>query len=363
MKTFRGAFAALGTTLVMGMTAAVTPASAQYFEGKTIKVVVGFATGGTDTAARIIARRLGDYTPGNPTIIVKNMPGAGNLLAQNFVFERADPDGLTIGFNPFQVMTQVTGQEGVRFSYPEFTYIAGVKGPGFATVARANIVEGGFDAPADIAKIDKPLLYTGRNALHSIDVLSTISLDVLGLEYTYVPGFSGSPDLTTSMEQDETNITGAGSVHYVAHIVPPLMDKGIAVPLYQFGLIQEDGSIAPDDTYPDVPLFRDFYADALGGEPSGEVYEAFVFAEQTHGLANWLLVGPPGIDPEIADILREAARQAMADPETIAETLKIESKPFEFISFARASGPLDAIKNLDPAMEAFWKERVTRMLQ
>ena len=118
-------------------------AQAQYYEGKTIEIIVGFASGGTDTTARIVARRLSDYIDGNPTVVVKNMPGSASLKAQNFVFEQAKPDGTTFSFNPFQVMAQLTGREGVRFSYPEFTFIAGVKAPSFVAVARSDLAEGG----------------------------------------------------------------------------------------------------------------------------------------------------------------------------------------------------------------------------
>ena len=89
------------TAAMLTASAISTTASAQYYKGKTIEIIVGFSAGGTDTAARIIARRLPKYIPGNPSIVVKNMPGAGSLKAQNFIYERAKPNGMTIGFNPF----------------------------------------------------------------------------------------------------------------------------------------------------------------------------------------------------------------------------------------------------------------------
>src|SRR5262245_10685139 len=68
------------------------------FDGKTVRIVVGFsAGGGFDAYARAIARHLGKHVPGMPTVIVENMPGAGSLIAANYTYNQAKPDGLTIG--------------------------------------------------------------------------------------------------------------------------------------------------------------------------------------------------------------------------------------------------------------------------
>ncbi len=334
-----------------------TTAKAQFYKGKTIEIIVGFSAGGTDTAARIIARRLSKYIPGNPSVIIKNMPGAGSLKAQNFIYERAKPNGLTIGFNPFQVLAQITGRKGVRFSYPKFTFIAGVKGPSFIVVARKDLAPGGLNSPADIKKINKRMSYTGRNPLHAIDVVSTAAFDMLGMKHTYVPGFRGSASITTSLAQSETNITGAGSVHWLKHLTPRLVDKGQLVSLFQFGAVQNDGSLTRDPAYPTVPLFEEFYAKAIGGKPSGPLYKAYQFAEQMQGTANFLVTGPPKMNAEAAKILRVAYKKAMEDPQTIAEAKKAVLNPYLHIGFKRASKVMSDLANADPAIVKFWKER------
>ncbi len=342
---------------MLATTSLSSTASAQYYKGKTIEVIVGFSAGGTDMAARIIARRLSKYIPGNPSIVVKNMPGAGSLKAQNFIFERAKPNGLTIGFNPFQVLAQITGRKGVRFSYPKFTFIAGVKGPAFIVVARKDIAPGGLNQPSDIKKINKKMSYTGRNPLHAIDVVSTAAFDMLGMKHTYVPGFRGSASITTSLAQSETNITGAGSVHWLKHLTPRLVQKGQLVSLFQFGALQPDGSLKRDPAYPSVPLFEEFYAKAIGGKPSGELYKAYQFAEKMQGTANFLVTGPPNMNPEAAKILRTAYEKAMHDPATIAEAKKAVLNPYLHIGFDRASKVMKDLANADPKIVSYWKAR------
>src|SRR3989442_8686671 len=82
---------------------------ADFYSGKTISIIVGYAPGGGfDTTARLASKYLGKHIPGNPTVIVENMPGAGSLTAANHIYNVAKPDGLTIGvFNETQVLNQV----------------------------------------------------------------------------------------------------------------------------------------------------------------------------------------------------------------------------------------------------------------
>ena len=348
----------LAAVAILATTTFTAPSEAQYYKGKTIEVIVGFSAGGTDSAARIIASRLSKYIPGNPSVVVKNMPGGGSLKAQNFLFERAKPNGQTIGFNPFQILAQVTGRKGVRFSYPDFTFIAGVKGPASIVVIRNDIVAGGYKKPSDIKNINKKLSYTGRNPLHSIDMVSTAAFDLLGMKHTYVPGFRGSASITTSLAQNETNITGAGSVHWLKHLIPRLVDKGQLSSLFQFGAFQPDGTIKRDPAYPGMPFFEEFYAKALGGKPSGELYRAYKFAEKMRGTANWLVLGPPKMNQEAAKILRVAYGKAMRDPATIAAAKKAVLNPYLNVGFERASKVMDDLRNADPKIVKFWKARV-----
>src|SRR4030095_562474 len=86
--------------VIMGVLLAYGQAAAQesFFKGKTVRIVVGFAAGGGfDTYSRAMARYWGRHIPGNPSIMVENMAGAGSLIAANHVYNAARPDGLTIG--------------------------------------------------------------------------------------------------------------------------------------------------------------------------------------------------------------------------------------------------------------------------
>jgi tripartite-type tricarboxylate transporter receptor subunit TctC len=113
-------------TLAWNLAVVGVARSAQsFYEGKSIKLIVGFsAGGGFDTYSRLIARHLGKHIPGNPSIVVENMTGAASLVAANHVYNVAKPDGLTIlNFHGNQVVNQVIGKPGIEFDARKFEYI------------------------------------------------------------------------------------------------------------------------------------------------------------------------------------------------------------------------------------------------
>ena len=121
-KNFMSFCASIALSLAL-----VLPAhgAAPYYEGKSIRVVVGFsAGGGFDTYSRLIGRHLGRHIPGNPAIVVENMPGAASLVAANHVYNVAKADGLTIlNFHGNQVINQLIGKPGIEFDARKFEYI------------------------------------------------------------------------------------------------------------------------------------------------------------------------------------------------------------------------------------------------
>src|SRR3989441_7829170 len=111
-----GRLLALLTSLVVLSCAGSGPVQAQsFYEGKTLRIIVGLAAGGGfDAYARVIARHMGKHIPGSPTIIVENMTGAGSLISANHLYRVAKPDGLTVAhFLGSLIFGQVLGQPGI----------------------------------------------------------------------------------------------------------------------------------------------------------------------------------------------------------------------------------------------------------
>src|ERR1044071_4694381 len=112
-------------TLLLLAFGAAAHAAAPYYEGKPVRLLVAFAPGGGfDTYSRALGRHLGRHIPGNPTIVVDNMTGAGGIVHANYMFRQAEPDGLTIGNNIGGLfLQQLMGAKGIEFDGRKFEYI------------------------------------------------------------------------------------------------------------------------------------------------------------------------------------------------------------------------------------------------
>src|SRR4026208_236053 len=121
----RKSVASLTLLFTLLSAASSSAAESNYFAGKTIRVVVGSsAGGGYDLWARLMAQHIGKHIPGNPTVVVQNMPGAGGAVAANYIYSVAKPDGLTLAsFNPALYFDQLVQRPEVKFDWAKFTWI------------------------------------------------------------------------------------------------------------------------------------------------------------------------------------------------------------------------------------------------
>ena len=125
MVTVVAILVALLLVSIPGRGSGAASADQDFYRGKTIRIIVGFsAGGGFDQYSRIIARHMPRHIPGNPTMIVDNMGGAGSRLAANFLFKAAAPDGLTIGnFIGSLLLQQILGDQGIEFDGRRFEWL------------------------------------------------------------------------------------------------------------------------------------------------------------------------------------------------------------------------------------------------
>src|SRR5439155_23812354 len=125
MRMRRGLIAPVVAVAVLA-SAGVDFARAQsFYEGKTVRIIVGLAAGGGfDTYARVLSRHWGKHIAGNPTIIVENMVGAGSLISANHIYRVAKPDGLIVGnFDGSLILSQVLGQPGIELDARKVQFI------------------------------------------------------------------------------------------------------------------------------------------------------------------------------------------------------------------------------------------------
>jgi tripartite-type tricarboxylate transporter receptor subunit TctC len=197
-----------GVTVVAGFTVAfdssVLAASDEFYKGKVIRIVVGFsAGGGFDTYARSVARHMGKYIPGNPTIVVENMTGAGSLIAANHVYKVAKPDGLTLGaFNGNQILGQLVGAQGVNFDARKMEWVGA---PGYNHDLCVVNRQSGVSSAEQWLSSQTPLKLGGSAPGAPTDDGPKILKEAVGLPIRLVSGYKGTADIRVAVESGEVD--------------------------------------------------------------------------------------------------------------------------------------------------------------
>lgn len=353
---------AIATSMfAIGLTGTVASAQDAYYAGKTITILVGYDSGQTDLTARTFARHLEKAVPGNPNVIVKNMAGGGTMKAQNYLSEIADPDGLTIGFNPFLVIAQLTEAPGLRFKYQDATFVAGILTAPFMSVARTDVASGGLKAPADMAKAGG-LKYTGRHPANIIDITATTAFDVLGVKYIYVSGHRGDSAIAKSLEQGETNVTGS-TLSAWKNFQQRMVDNGVLSKLYYHRRKGPDGNYVDDPNYAGWQNFQDVYREVHGKAPSGQLWEAYDFATEMLSTATWIVAGPPNMNERAANALRKGFAKVTQSAEFQADAVKVVGNELSYVGNDQASKALARLRTVDPKMVKFWKDRAANLVK
>jgi tripartite-type tricarboxylate transporter receptor subunit TctC len=298
---------ALSTTFIVLASLGGQPAEAQsFFEGKTVRVIVGLAPGGGfDTYARVIARHMGKHVPGNPTFIVENMAGAGSLIAANHVYKVTKPDGLTIGkFNGSLMLGQVLGQPGVEFDARKFEFIgAAVKEDVVCSLAKASGITSGEKWMAAKAPVKLGGVAPGASPDNSARVLKA----VLGLPIQLVSGYKGTAEIRLAVDSGE--LAGAcWSWESMRATWRGALEAGDVIPVMQL-------TGKPFADLPNVPL-------AINLAKSEEARRLIQVGLQNTGAFARPFVLPPGTPKERVQALRRAFQESLKDPAFLAEAEK-----------------------------------------
>ncbi len=281
------------------MLTAAIPAAAQepYFKGKTIRIVVGFsAGGGYDVYARAIARHMGKYIPGNPSIMVENMAGAASLISANYVYKAAKPDGLTIGhFIGGLFLQQVLGRQGVEFDARKFEHLGvPVKDTYSIGLTKASGVSS-FD---QWLAVKTPLKIGGTAPGSSTDDVPNVLHAALGLPLQVVSGYKGTADIRIAAESGEVAGFCTGWESFKSTWRKSL-DSGDA-----FIAIQAVPKPHPD--LPKVPL-------AINYAKTEEAKKLIQIGAHDPGTLARPFVLPPGTPKDRVQLLRKAFTDTMSD--------------------------------------------------
>jgi tripartite-type tricarboxylate transporter receptor subunit TctC len=335
MKKLLGLLAAATVLLLVGG----NPRSAiaeDFYNGKTIRVSVGFAAGGGyDTYARAIARHIGKHIPGNPSFVVDNMDGAGSLIAANYTYNKADRDGTFIGvWNSAYILYQALGDRAVRLDGKKLNWIgAPVKGSPSCSIMGFT----GLKTMDEVVKSGRALKMGSTRAGSTYNDLPLILNQTVGTKFNVINGYKGTSTITVAMRSKEIDggCWGWESERVTARAMLDATGDQKLIPI----LVHSKWE---DKELKGVPLTRD-YIKSKAGEAGVRLYNAWI--NQYEFQRPWVM--PPGVPKDRVETLRKAFKATFEDPEFLAEAKKTKLE-LVYVGSDEINGLVKEILDISP---------------
>jgi tripartite-type tricarboxylate transporter receptor subunit TctC len=282
-----------------------------FYQKKTIQVLIGSAPGGLyDRWGRLFAQHMGKYIPGNPNLVAQNMPGGGSMVATNYLYGLAKPDGLTVGmFQTHMYLQQLVGIPEVKYDVRKFNWLGSQEKGQMMLYIRADSPYKSMD---DILKAKEPPKCGGSGASDQTALLTRLLEETIGAKFNRVLGYPGGSDVDLAMERGEvvcraTRIT----VHFSREPFLTWDKKGFDRHLLQ-------ASKKRDPRLGDVPTIYELMDKYKTPEVGRRLAQVILSGDEL----GRPMIAPPGVPADRVKILREAYNKALADPELIAEVTK-----------------------------------------
>ena len=311
----------LTAALLFSLSGVRADSVADFYKGKSIQFVVGYGPGGGyDVYARLLARYLGKYVPGAPTVVVVNMPGAGSLRATNFLYTTAPKDGLTIGAfaRDMPLMGVLGGNPNVQFDPRKFTWL------GSASSSANDVYLMFVRKDAQVKSIAEALtpggpavVLAGTAEGASGNDVAVLLRDTIGLNVKIIAGYPDSGAIFLAVDRKEVDGRLVG-LSAVSSAKPDwLKPDGQVNVLLQFGRSERNSR------FPEAPTARELAKDDRALALIG-------LAELPYQLSR-PVAAPPGVPPERARALQEAFMAMQSDPDYLkeAERLGLDVSPVD----------------------------------
>jgi tripartite-type tricarboxylate transporter receptor subunit TctC len=314
------------------------------FKGKTVTVLVGSEPGGgTDASGRLFAPFLSKYLPGQPNVIVQNMPGASGVTALNHFVVRTQPDGLTVIQGSISMIDPITYRRAnAQYDPKTLPMIAGIGRGGTAIFMNKDGEKRLYD------KSQKPVVIGSALAIPRQAMQPALwGIEYLGWNAMWVVGYPGTNEVMLALDRGEIDMTSTGNIFQIKD----RLDNGKLVLVNQTGSF-EDGKIVPRAEFGNTPLFTE----QMKGKITDPIAQkAFDYWVSLNSVDKWLALAP-GTPDNVVAVYRETLRKMLDDKEFMERGMKISdgfepvsAKDVEFIAKTLAETPPEAIdftKNL-----------------
>ncbi|WGY01676.1 hypothetical protein QI633_24460 [Nocardioides sp. QY071] len=281
------------------------------YAGETVELMIPLAEGGgTDTWARFVTTELTHAVPGSPGLAPVNDDGGEGILGTNHFMSSAEPDGTEVLVSTAStVVPYLLDMPAVRYDFNELRPIL-ANGTGAVVYARTGA---GVHGVEDLVDRGTPLVFGGIAAT-SLDLTTLLAFDLLSADVKATFGFEGRGPVNLALQRGEVDIDYQTTSSY-GPAVEPLVEDGVAVPLFSLGQVDEDGEIVRDPNFPDLPTVVEVYEDLYDEQPDPgklETYRAILALTYTYQKALWV---PEDTPDEAVELLRSTADEMGRDPE------------------------------------------------
>jgi tripartite-type tricarboxylate transporter receptor subunit TctC len=274
------------------------------YRGKSVELDIGFSVGGAyDVYARMLARHMSKYIPGNPTIVPKNVEGAGSMRLANYLYNAAPRDGTIIGtISRGTVFEPLLGNNGAQFEPTKFNWVG-------STNKEVSVCVSWYTSGvATVADARTRVLVMGASGPSADSYQSAkISNAVLGTKFKIVTGYPGGNDIDLAIERGELQGRCGWSWTSLKALHPMWLEQHKLNILFQTGLSKHTD-------LPDAPLVVD-----LAKTDEDRAILRLIFARQVMA---WPYLTPPGVSADRIEALRKAFNDTMQDADFLAEAEK-----------------------------------------
>ena len=342
-----------GVALLLALPASQAFSQIPFYQGKQLKVLVGFPPGGgSDLFARVIADGLARHIEGKPAVVVQNQPGAGSVIAMNNYANRAARDGMTVLSGTGQLLIRLLlGLDGARAKISDLQALVATPMGRITYASPAS----GIKSVKDVLNPREPLILGVPEVISTIDAV--LGLTVLKVKFRSVTGYPGKSDVRLALLRNETNIDSQATPIFEQSVRPTMKDLQ-AIPLFAQGFMDGD-RLARDPAAPDVPSVGEAYREIHGVDPSGPEWDSYKAVARAIGNGGKILMIHSDAPPEARTALKRGIDAMIKDP----EYLKVAESVLEGYGFTTGESleaNIAAIGRIDAASIAWLQELLTR---
>lgn len=300
----------LGFVLLL-LSASGSAAQTNFFAGKTIRIVVGLPAGDAyDLYPRMLANYIGKYIPGNPAIMVQNMPGASSMIAANYVYNIGKPDGLTLGATlPSLYMDQLLGRKEVKFDWRKLGWLGSFEASNNLLYMRTDTP---FKTIHEVTKAAMPpkcgSTGTGSPSYFLVKLLN----EAIGTKFDVVTGYQGGQEIDLAVERNEVVCRGfTVTTFFAREPFHTWRKKNFVRVLFQTGKKR-------DPRLPETPTVNELMDEYKTPEATRKLGH-LAMASSEFGRP---IMATPGTPADRVKILRDAFAKSLKDPDLLAEAAK-----------------------------------------